>query len=769
MAQPARIVVGHVFEGRPLDDLDDAVGAYAHPLPVASAPEPGMEFGQLLEQVRQAAGEAGERQGFFGVTGSAEVDELALPWQLEWRAAARPPAWDGLVLRTVDERDTGHPHELKLVCREVDGAIELALAHDPDRVPAARARQLLDALMAAAADAAERPQAPVDELALAAPDVLREALAASGGPAPAVSDDSFHQAVERQARATPDAAAVEFGDLTLSYAQLVAAARALAASLREQGVGPDERVAICMPRGADYVVALLGVMMAGGAYLPLDADYPTGYLTRIVARAGARALIADPETGARLTDLDVPVLTLPAAEAESPGDESDAPAVSPDSLAYTIYTSGSTGEPKGVEVTHRSLLSLGAVLAETVYAGRPGPLRVSVNAPFTFDASVKQIAMLAHGHTLHVLPADIRLDAHALSDHIEHRGVDVLDCTPSQLRPLLHAIDLHAGREHPRMVLVGGEAVGAELWTALGEREDLDAYNVYGPTETTVDATAALVADSGPEPTIGRALPGVQALVLDPARQAVPPGEPRRAVHRRMGGGSRLRRGGDQADDDGFVAHPDADRAGERVFCTGDLVRERPDGRLDYFGRRDRQVKLRGFRIGLGEIEAALARHPAVAEAAVVDVTTRAGSRRLAAFVVAGGDESRAVDEVRAHAHNELPEHMRPASIELSERLPVTAHGKVDLAALRERALERLEAGSEYVAPRSDPERLLAEIWAAALEIERVGVNDDFFDLGGDSILQIVVVARAEERGLDLTPRDLFENPTVAELATVAA
>ena len=276
MAQPARIVVGHVFEGRPLDDLDDAVGAYAHPLPVASAPEPGMEFGELLEQVRQAAAEAGERQGFFGVTGSAEIDELALAWQLEWRASRRA-AGVGRPGPAHARRAGGGPSPRAQAGVPAQGTARSSwsLAHDADRVPAARAPQLLDSLIAAAADAAERPQVPIDELALASPQACRQALGESGGPAPAVEATSFHQAVERQAQATPGAAAVEFGEATLSYSDLVDAARTVAARLGEQGVGPGARVAICMPRSADYVVALLGVMMAGGAYLPLDADYPT--------------------------------------------------------------------------------------------------------------------------------------------------------------------------------------------------------------------------------------------------------------------------------------------------------------------------------------------------------------------------------------------------------------------------------------------------------------------------------------------------------------
>jgi len=217
-----------------------------------------------------------------------------------------------------------------------------------------------------------------------------------------------------------------------------------------------------------------------------------------------------------------------------------------------------------------------------------------------------------------------------------------------------------------------------------------------------------------------------------------------------------------------FVEHPRPATPGERLFRTGDLARARSDGTLEYVGRRDRQVKLRGFRVGLAEIEAALARHPDVRAVAVVDVRTRTGSQRLSAHVVAPGRDEGWVDGLRAHAAAELPEHMRPATYDLCQALPVTAHGKVDLARLRAQASERLESSAGTEPPRTPTEKLLAEIWESALEAERIGIHDDFFDAGGDSILQILVVARAKERGLDLTPRDLFEHPTIAALARVA-
>jgi amino acid adenylation domain-containing protein len=766
--QPPRVAVGHVFDGRPLDELEGAVGPYAHPLPVASAIEPGLPFGRLLEQLVASIEEAHSRQQYYGIGAAAEDAEFALPWQFEWLRPSAPGRWDGVALEAVHELTVGEPHTVKLSARPDADGIEITLSHDRGRLPEEEAARVLEALLECARAAAQRPATPVEELPLMPAPARRELLTAREELSPGEPDAAtLVEALESQAQRIPDGVAVEFGEHRVTYAELVAAGRAVAATLAQHGVGPDVRVGICLERSAAYVTAIVGTLLAGGCYVPLDPDYPSRYAARILSDAEAAVLITQPSMDERFAQAGVPLVLLdPADGVPEPGAEGgfELPDVGPDDLAYAIYTSGSTGDPKGVMISHGSAISLARALGRSIYAGEEGSLRVSVNAPFTFDASVKQIVQLTRGHTLHVLPTDIRLDAHELSDHLEHHRVDVLDCTPSQLRPLLNAIEIHEQRSYPRIVLVGGEPVGEELWAALRGDELIETYNVYGPTEATVDATFAPVRRSDQTPTIGRPLPGVQALVLDAALQPVPAG----VLGELCLGGWGLSRGYIGAPEltaESFVAHPEI--AGERLFRTGDLARLNPDGTIDYVGRRDRQVKIRGFRIGLAEIEAAIARHDGVREVAVVDVKTSAGTKRLVAFVVASRDDDALIDSLRAHAEAELPEHMRPASYEPLDALPVTSHGKVDLARLREQAAERMEAGRTYDPPRTDTEKALADIWAKALEADRVGVNDDFFDLGGDSILQILVVARAKEQGLEITPRDLFEHPTVAELAGV--
>lgn len=768
--QPGTLTVEHLLDGRPLDELADAVGPYAQPVPVVSAQEPGLSFDRLLRELAAEIAEAVRRQGHYGVGTAAEEAGSRPAWQFEWRAPRPDPRWDGLQVRTVREVTLTDPGAVRLRCRPDADGLELRLAYEGSPLRATDAERLLESLVTLIDGALERPAAEVDRLPLMSAAARAQALRRRSGASVGERDETttFHEAIRRQAKHTPDATAVEFRDRRLTYAELVASSQALAAALAERGVGSDDRVAICLERSAAGIVAIVGTMLAGGCYVPLDPDYPTAYAQRILADAQARVLITQPSLESRLRGVGIPILCLdPAHEVHLPdGDGFEPPAVEPDGLAYAIYTSGSTGTPKGVMITHRSVMGLARALGETIYAGECVPLRASVNAPLTFDASVKQLVLLTAGHTLHVLPEEIRLDAHGLSDHLEHRQVDVLDCTPSQLRPLLHAIDIHDRRRYPRIVLVGGEPVGAQLWTALREREDMEAYNVYGPTETTVDATFAPIRRSAQTPTIGRPLPGVQALVLDAGLEPVPPG----VLGELCIGGWGVGRGYVGAPDltaASFVDHPRSAIQGERLFRSGDLARSRPDGTIEYVGRRDRQVKLRGFRVGLAEIEAALSRHPDVSAAAVVDVKTRAGAQRLSAYVVAPGRDEEWIEALEAHVAADLPDHMRPASYELCESLPVSAHGKVDLARLRERASERLEAAGGSEPPRTATERLLVEIWESALDAERIGIHDDFFDAGGDSILQILVVARAKERGLDLTPRDLFEHPTIAELARV--
>ncbi|HEY6208644.1 MAG TPA: amino acid adenylation domain-containing protein, partial [Gemmatimonadales bacterium] len=451
-----------------------------------------------------------------------------------------------------------------------------------------------------------------------------------------------------------------------------------------------------------------------------------------------------------------------------------------ENLAYCIYTSGSTGRPKGVLVTHASVANLLSALDDAVYhpltratEEQPQqPLRVSVNAPVSFDASVKQWTRLTRGATLCLVPDAVRMDTEALLRFINESRLEVLDCTPSQLRMLLAA---GLEREAPslRGVLVGGEVLDAALWaqlrgqgggsSAAGQR--VNYYNVYGPTECTVDATACVIDAACAEPTIGRPLSNVQVYVLDARQRPVPVG----VAGELYIGGAGVGRGywnRPELTAEKFVPDPFSATAGARLYRTGDLARFLPTGEVEFIGRVDHQVKMRGFRIELGEIEAALCDEPEIAQAIVQVHSDEGGEGRLVAYVVAAQSQQLpAWAELRERLRRRLPDYMTPSAWVELESFPLTTNGKLDRRALP------APAGQSYVtpgyeAPQGEIETTVASIWADALKLERVGRRDSFFELGGHSLLGVRVISRLrQELSVEVSISDLFEHPVLADFA----
>ncbi|RKG95356.1 non-ribosomal peptide synthetase, partial [Corallococcus carmarthensis] len=425
--------------------------------------------------------------------------------------------------------------------------------------------------------------------------------------------------------------------------------------------------------------------------------------------------------------------------------------------------SGSTGRPKGVMIQHRSVLNLRVALAATVHAeAQPGE-RVSVNAPLSFDASVKQLIQVLDGHTLCIVPDEARADVGELVNRIGQDALNVLDCSPAHLRLLVDE-GLLERQSIPRRVLVGGEAVDPATWRHLAQAPQPRVFNVYGPTECTVDATACAF-DASPTPTIGRPLPNVRVYVLDRTLRPVPVG----VAGELFIGGEGVARGylnrpeltADRFIPDGFSSTP-----GARLYRTGDVVRWRADGMLDYLGRADFQVKVRGFRIELGEIEASLLKHPQVHAAVVLAREDIPGDKRLVAYVVPteGADPAPTPDALKDWLKQSLPEHMRPSAFLVLEALPLNTNGKVDRKALP--APQSGALASTYVGPRTSTEEQLAALFTQVLRVERVGIHDDFFALGGHSLLATQLVSRVRATFRQELPlKALFEAPTVAALA----
>ncbi|QSQ25804.1 amino acid adenylation domain-containing protein [Pyxidicoccus parkwayensis] len=578
-----------------------------------------------------------------------------------------------------------------------------------------------------------------------------------------------------QVARTPDAVAVEDGARRLTYRELDALSARLARHLRGLGMGTDAVVALALVQPADVVTGLLGVMRAGAAAVVLDVDHPAERLSgiledtraRVVVSSVAYALKVPMREGTAVVSLD----SLPDAAGgmKSVGRaETELPAPEAHHAACIVYTSGSTGRPRGVVLEHRQLVS--ATRARRDVYGQPGV--VLSLAPFTFDASLAgMLWSLFEGGTLCYPDLEGREDPRRLAELLARAGVTHLISVPALYGQVLAAAP-PGGLSGLRAVSVGGEACPLELSRAHHEALPTVAlFNEYGPTEATIWSTAHRVRrdEQGSVP-IGRAVPGARVYLLDSRRQLVPPGAPGELYV----GGEGVARGylnQPVLTAERFMADAFDRRPGARMYRTGDVARWRADGTLEFLGRADTQVKVRGFRIEPGEVEAALLANPAVKEAAVVAREDGKGPKRLVAYVVAieGKAEALTAMELKAWLHSRLPPYMVPAAYVALPALPRTRHGKVDT-----RALPAPESGSAEarrttaVAPRNEVEEKLVALWREVLHVERIGIHDDFFELGGDSILGLQIITRARAAGIELSPKQLFQNPTVARLATVA-
>ena len=585
--------------------------------------------------------------------------------------------------------------------------------------------------------------------------LLAATAAAGGPPEPAAC---LHDLFARQAERTAGALAVVAADGTLTYGELALESARLANRLRRLGVGPEVRVGVCLERGAGLAVALLGILRAGGVYLPLDPASPPARLASMLADSDAAVLVSGPPFEEALSGFTGARVSLERDRATLAGESPSAPgsAVSPENAAYVIYTSGSTGAPRGVVVTHASAAGLLARSARAFAAG-PGERVLQATSP-GFDASLLEIFVgLLSGAALHVADRETVLSPGRLAALLREREIGVWVSTPALLDSLPDA-DFPA----LRAVSTGGEgcSAGTAARWSVGRR----LVNMYGPTETTIYATAhPCEPGAAVAPPIGRPVAGVRVHVLDARGEPVPIGVPGELYV----GGTGVARG--------YLGRPDltAERfvpdalSGEvsaRTYRTGDRVRWLPSGELEYLGRADAQLKIRGVRIEPGEVEAALLRQPGVREAAVVAREDVPGRKRLVAYLVPEPGAAPSPAELRAGLAVRLPEHMVPAAFVTLQRLPLTAGGKLDRRALP--APER-RGDEAYMAPGGEVEEALCAVLAETLRLERVGVNESFFELGGDSILSIEVVSRARRRGLRLTPRQLFEHPAVSTLARV--
>jgi amino acid adenylation domain-containing protein len=753
LTREEEILVGDSYDGREFEELSNVFGPLAKSLPVSVRLSPSLRFTEAVELIEKAVDEARAWQDYF-VWPRENEQELYSPFCFEFAQWPNARNAGGVAFSIYKLHSNADRFHLKLSCARTDGSLSLEIQYDASRFQADEIVRLTGRLSALLTNTLEYPETPLGELDVLSSSEKQQLLVEVNDTSVAFPEDRcLHELFAAQAQQTPDANAVVYQNERLTYAELNARAETLATRLRAHGIGPETIVGLCVERCLDMIVAVLGIWKAGGAYLPLDPTYPSQRVRFMLEDARVSVLLTQSRLSKDLPETNAEILFLDDSEIAN----TSTPViqtVTPDNLAYVIYTSGSTGQPKGVMIQHRSAVNLAEALRRSVYAEAGDHLRVGLNAPLAFDASVKQLVQLLNGHTLYIVPEELRPDPSRLLDFVNENRLDVLDLTPSQLKLLLETgtLDIPA-------IVIGGEAIDETLWASLAAQSETRFCNLYGPTECTVDATSCEVRRSPLQPGIGGPLANVQVYLLDSVLRPVPIGIDGEIYI----GGLGVARGylnRPELTAQRFIPNSFSKAPGARLYRTGDRARFLPDGNLEFLGRVDEQVKVNGYRIELGEIEATLARHENVRRAVVAVHGTE-----LVAYVVPRRGTETLTQELRELFRETLPEFMIPSGFVFLDALPLTRHGKIDRAALpAPDAAARRQA--RYVTPRNEVEHIIAGIWQNILQVERVGREDNFFDLGGHSLAMVKVHAelRTAFSQDDLSIVELFKYPTISLL-----
>jgi len=811
----ADIVVGTPIAGRSRAELEGLIGYFANTLPLRANLSENPTFRDLLNRVRESSLEAYQHQDVpFDLLVKELQPERSLShtplFQVIFAFENTPQSLEfpGLKMKWLDvDRGTSRC-DLSLFATDKGAELSCMWEYSTDLFDGETIEQMMSSYRTLLESILDQPERKVGYLEIWSASQRRQLISRSLGKSLASLRDSeslqnattavcMQQLFEAQAARIPDALALVSGNERLTYQELNSRANLLAHHLQQLGVGPEIPVGVCLERSAALIVALLAVLKAGGAYVPVDPDYPADRLAFMLQDSDVAVLLTQkdlldtlPALSMRIVCVDDQAQSADENDGEltrNPLTQNPVSNVAPENLAYVIYTSGSTGRPKGVQVRHETVVHLFAATRDQL-GFREGDVSTVVHSS-AFDFSVWEIwGSLLQGGTLVVVPLEVVQSPGELYDLLCRERVTILNQTPSALRELLqvrerghpariesqhpariesqHQVDL-ARNWNVRLIVCGGDALDQELAAQLSQL-GIPVWNFYGPTESTVWTTCGLVAQTeglAALNSIGHPIADLEVYLLDQQLELAPCG----VAAELFIGGAGLARGylnRPELTAEKFIPHPLTRQAGARLYRTGDLVRRRRDGQLEFAGRIDTQVKLRGFRVELGEIEAALNQHPKITQAVVIIREDRPGDKRLIAYLVAKDGQTLVPSELREHLQVSLPDYMLPSMFAMLEAMPLTPNRKVDRRQLPAPDAAATDRSSAFVAARTPLEEIVADIWARVLGVERISIHDNFFALGGHSLLATQVISRLHDAfHVDLPLRALFERATVAGLA----
>ncbi|MCK4258363.1 MAG: amino acid adenylation domain-containing protein [Halanaerobiales bacterium] len=772
------IIIGTPISGRRHANYESVIGMFANTLALRNHPKSELSFAEFLRNVKEKALDGFENQDY-------PFERLVENLKLQ-REMSRNPLFDTMfVLQNMGNAELKAkdlrflPYEfdynltkfdLRMEAVEINQEVEINFEYCTKLFKKETIERLAGHLINILNEVLKTPDIKISNLEMISNTEKQQIANVFNDTALEYSKDkTFVEIFEEQVTKSLDDIAVAYQDSSLTYQKLNLKANQLARTLRSKGIMAEDIVGLMVDRSVEMIVGMLGILKAGGAYMAAGPDYPQARIEFMLEDSGAKILLTQKHLLEQAESFSKTEIILIDDENQFLEESSNLEVINkPENLAYVIYTSGTTGKPKGVMVEYRNLNNLVFGLQERIYNQYSEKLRIALISPYVFDASIKMIfAALSQGHGLYIVPEDTRLDGEKLLEFYDNNRINISDGTPTHMELLLDSIGDQCLDIDLKNFIVGGEALQkhtVERLLKAFKNPELKVTNVYGPTECTVDTTSFEISKKNISNLntipIGQPMPNYQVYILDNENRVQPIGVPGELCI----GGDGVARGylnREELTKEKFIQDPF--NQGGRLYRSGDLARWTEDGTIEYMGRIDNQVKIRGFRIELGEIESKLLEYDYIQDAAVIARENEQGGKYLCGYIVpVKTDFELLISEIRGLLARELPEYMIPSYFVQLENLPLTINGKLNKRALPE---PEVKAEAEYVAAKTSIEEILVAIWQKILRVESIGVNDNFFEVGGDSIKAIQMSSMLRKEGLKVETRDFFLHPTIKELS----